>query len=80
MNTKLHAACGSEGRPLKLIIAVGQVSDGIGARARRLPNVEWLPGERGYDADWFREALEAGDARVHPGPQADRLLHWHKAR
>ncbi len=23
-----------------------------------LPDVEWLLGDRGYDADWFREALK----------------------
>ena len=35
-------------------------SDYIGARAllSRLPNVKWLLGDRGYDADWFREALQ----------------------
>ncbi len=37
-----------------------QVSDYIGARALlgSLPNVEWLLGNRGYDADWFRDALK----------------------
>uniref|UniRef100_UPI003AA9D44F transposase n=1 Tax=Tritonibacter scottomollicae TaxID=483013 RepID=UPI003AA9D44F len=31
-----------------------------GARAllRGLPKVKWLLGDRGYDADWFREALQ----------------------
>jgi transposase len=40
--------------------AAGQVSDYIGARALLggLPNVKWLLGDRGYDADWFREALK----------------------
>ena len=35
-------------------------SDYIGARAllSGLPNVKWLLGDRGYDADWFREALQ----------------------
>ena len=35
-------------------------SDYIGARALLsvLPNVKWLLGDRGYDADWFREALQ----------------------
>lgn len=41
-------------------MTAGQVSDYIGARALldSLPNVEWLLGDRGYDADWFREALQ----------------------
>ena len=60
MNTKLHAICDSQGRPLDLFITAGQVSDYIGARAllSGLPNVRWLLGDRGYDADWLREALQ----------------------
>ncbi|MFO8126444.1 IS5 family transposase [Yoonia sp.] len=60
MNTKLHAICDSKGRPLDLFVTAGQVSDYIGARAllKGLPQVEWLLGDRGYDADWFREGLK----------------------
>ena len=49
-----------EGSPADLFITAGQVSDYIGARAllSGLPNVEWLLGDRGYDADWLREALQ----------------------
>jgi transposase len=32
MNTKLHAICDSQGRPLNLFVTAGQVSDYIGAR------------------------------------------------
>jgi len=60
MNTKLHAICDSKGRPIDLFVSAGQVSDYVGARAllSTLPNVKWLLGDRGYDADWFREALQ----------------------
>ena len=60
MSTKLHAICDSQGRPLELLITAGQVSDYIGARAllSSLPKVKWLLGDRGYDADWLREALQ----------------------
>ena len=60
MNATLPAICDSEGRPLDLFLAAGQVSDYIGARAMlgNLPKVDWLLGDRGYDADWFREALQ----------------------
>ncbi len=60
MNTKLHAICDSQGRPLNLFVTAGQVSDYIGARAllSNLPKVDWLLGDRGYDADWFRNALK----------------------
>lgn len=60
MNTKLHGICDSQGRPLSLFVTAGQVSDYIGARAlvSSLLNVDWLLGDRGYDADWFRQALK----------------------
>ena len=66
MNTKLHAICDSKGRPLNLFITAGQVSDYIGARAlcSNLPDVDWLLGDRGHDADWFREVLE--DKGIRP--------------
>tara|TARA_R100000750_G_scaffold62842_1_gene58468 strand:- start:1584 stop:1982 length:399 start_codon:yes stop_codon:yes gene_type:complete len=60
MNTKLHAICDSQGRPIDLFVTAGQVSDYIGARAmlRGLPNVKWMLADHGYDADWFKEALQ----------------------
>ena len=60
MNSKLHAICDSKGRPISFFVSAGQVSDYIGARAllSSLPDVDWLLGDRGYDADWFREALQ----------------------
>ncbi len=60
MNTKLHAICDSQGRPIDLFVTAELVSDYIGARAllSGLPKVKWLLGDRGYDADWFREALQ----------------------
>ncbi|KRW94038.1 transposase [Paracoccus sp. MKU1] len=60
MNTKLHAICDSQGRPLNLFVTAGPVSDYIGARAllSSLPKVDWPLGDRGYDADWFRDALK----------------------
>ena len=56
----MHAICDSRGRPLNLFVTAGQVSDDIGARAflSSLPDVDWLLGDHGYDADWFREALK----------------------
>ena len=60
MNTKLHAICDSKGRPINFFVSAGQVSDYIGARAlpSSLPGADWLLGNWGYDADWFREALQ----------------------
>ena len=60
MNTKLHAVTDANGRPLSFFMTAGQVSDYTGAAAllERLPTAQWLLADRGYDADWFRAALE----------------------
>ncbi|WP_425465501.1 IS5 family transposase [Palleronia caenipelagi] len=84
MNTKLHAVGDRLGRPLDKLITAGQVSGYVGARARcsSLPDVEWLSGDRGYDADWFREALEDRGIRACiPGrKQCKRPIRYDKRR
>ena len=61
MNTKLHAVTDADGRPLSFFMTAGQISDYTGAAALLddLPKAKWLLGDRGYDADWFRDALQA---------------------
>lgn len=60
INTKLHAATDANGRPLSFFITAGQISDYTGAAALLddLPKAKWMLADRGYDADWFRDALE----------------------
>ena len=61
MNSKLHAVCDGEGRPLVLLLTEGQMSDYKGAALMLdvLPPAKAMLGDRGYDAGWFREALAA---------------------
>lgn len=58
-NTKLHAVTDALGRPIKMFMTAGQVSDYTGARAlvESLPEAKTLLADRGYDADWFRNEL-----------------------
>ena len=60
MNTKLHAVTDANGHPIKFFMTAGQVSDYTGAAAllSSLSEAEWLLADRGYDADWYREALQ----------------------
>ncbi len=60
MNTKLHAVTDAKGRPISFFMTAGQVSDYTGAAALldALPKAQWWLGDRGYDADWFRDALQ----------------------
>lgn len=84
MNTKLHAICDSQGLPLSLFVTAGQVSDSIGARALQsgLPDVDWLLGDRGYDANWFRDALKDKEIRpCIPGrKQRKTVIRYDKRR
>jgi transposase len=59
LNSKLHAVCNSEGKPLVLLLSEGQMSDHKGARLvlDALPPAKILIGDRGYDSNWFRKAL-----------------------
>jgi transposase len=58
-NTKLHAVCDSKGRPIQMYLSAGQTSDFTGAAGLLavLPAAKVLLADRGYDADWFRNAL-----------------------
>ena len=66
MNTRLHAVTDTEGRPIRFFMTAGQVSDYIGAMAllSSLPKADWLLADRGYDADWFRDALKDKGIKV----------------
>jgi transposase len=59
LNTKLHAVCDGAGRPLVMLLTEGQMSDHKGAflLLSSLPNARELLGDKGYDSDWFRQAL-----------------------
>jgi transposase len=61
LNSKLHAVCDGEGRPLVMLLSEGQMSDykGVALMLNALPPAKALLGDRGYDAGWFRNALAA---------------------
>ena len=61
MNSKLHAVCDGNGRPVVLLLTAGQMSDHKGAALMlpALPPARELIGDRGYDSGWFRAALAA---------------------
>ena len=90
MNSKLHAVCDGRGRPLILVLTEGQVSDFKGAALMiaDLPKAKVMLGDRGYDADWFRNALSqrgitpcipSKSNRIEPVPH-DRGLYRQRHR
>ena len=84
MNTKLHAVTDTIGRPIRFFMTAGQVSDYTGTRAlvSSLPAADWLLGDRGYDADWFREDLvNMGITHCIPGRQSrEKPVKYDKRR
>lgn len=70
MNTKPHAVTDANGRPIRFFMTAGQVSGYTGAAALldSLPKAQWMLANRGYDADWFPDALrEKGITPCIPG-------------
>jgi transposase len=59
LNSKLHVVCDGRGRPLVMLLSEGQLSDYKGAALmiEAFPKAKALLGDKGYDADWFRQAL-----------------------
>ena len=67
-----------EGKPVLLHLTAGPVSDYKGAVALldKLPKANELLADRGYDADWFRNALiEKGIAPCIP-PRKNRKIQY----
>lgn len=67
----MHSVCDADGKPLILLLTEGQISDYRGA-ATVLPvlppDATAMIADRGYDSDWFREALsDLGIAPCIPG-------------
>ncbi len=54
------------GRPLTFFLSPGQMSDAKGALVllAEMPPAKRLVGDKGYDADWRRDALKARAVRV----------------
>ncbi|QJB69730.1 IS5 family transposase [Parasphingorhabdus halotolerans] len=79
LNSKLHAVCDGEGRPIILLLTEGQMSDHKGAALllSSLPQARKLLGDKGYDSDWFRSALaERGITACIP-PRSNRKVQHH---
>ncbi|MCA6278293.1 MAG: IS5 family transposase, partial [Phenylobacterium sp.] len=59
LNSNRHAVCDGRGRPQIMLLSEGQMSDFkcVALMIDTLPRAKTLLGDRGYDADWFRQAL-----------------------
>ena len=69
LDSKLHAVCDGEGRPVLLLLTEGQQFDHKGAATLLpdLPAASALLGDKGYDSDAYRAALiKRGISRCIP--------------
>lgn len=73
----MHAVCDGLGRPRTLYLSAGQTSDYTGAAALlpSLPAAKILLADRGYDADWFRDALADKGIKACIPPKSNRKIH-----
>ena len=76
MNSKLHAVCDGDGKPVAMVLTEGQASDYRGAALLldKLPKAKDLLADRGYDSDWFRAALEAKGIKPCIPPRKNRKV------
>lgn len=60
LNSKLHAVCDGTGKPVRLLLTVGQTSNDTGARhvLPRLPQAHRMIADRGDDTDWLVAAVK----------------------
>ncbi|WP_146911481.1 IS5 family transposase [Gluconobacter thailandicus] len=84
LNSKLHAVCDGQGRPVRLHLTAGQVSDFKGADVllADLPDeTEEVIGDRGYDSTLIRLSLAERNITTCIPPKKNRKskppYDWH---
>ena len=74
MSTKIHALVDAAGLPVRIALTPGQASDVHGADMllNHLAAGSVLLGDKGYDADWIREKIEAQGAAPNIPDKSNR--------
>ena len=74
MNSKLHAVCDADGKPLILLLTEGQVSDYRGAATilPTLPDANMLIADKGYDSNAVRHQIEVQGCVPNIPPKSNR--------
>jgi putative transposase len=82
MNSKLHAVCDGDGKPVMMVLSEGQLSDHIGAKLLypQMPAAKHLIGDKGYDSDEFRAALKAKKIKACIPPRSNRKVQHHYSK
>ncbi|WP_141700935.1 IS5 family transposase [Mesorhizobium sp. SEMIA 3007] len=74
LTTKIHALVDAQGRPIKLTLTAGQMSDIASAAdlIKELPEGAMLLADKGYDANALRNAVTERKAWANIPPKANR--------
>jgi transposase len=74
LTTKIHALVDAQGRPIKLTLTAGQMSDIASAAGliKELPEGAMLLADKGYDANALRNAVTERKAWANIPPKANR--------
>ena len=77
--TKIHALTDEQCRPVAFMLTGGQIADcTAGAELlARMPACDILHGDKGYDSDWFRAALDSQGITACIPPKANRKVQYH---
>jgi transposase len=77
LKSKLHVVCDELGRPRTMFLSTGQTSDFTGAAAllSSQPAAKVMLADRGYDADWFRDALADRGVKAGIPSKSNRKIH-----
>jgi len=82
LNSKRHAVCDGQGRPVVMLLSEGQMSDYTGTKLMLdvLPSAKCFLVDRGYDADWFCKALRTKgiDPCIPPRKSQKKQIEYDK--
>jgi transposase len=76
LSTKIHALVDADGLPIRLSLTPGQASDVHGAQTllNNLRRGTIVLADKGYDADWIREKIEAQGAAPNIPDKSNRIV------
>ena len=76
LSTKIHALVDADGLPIRLSLTPGQASDVHGAQAllNDLRRGTVVLADKGHDADWIREMIEAQEAAPNIPDKSNRKV------
>jgi transposase len=74
LTTKLHVRVVGNGLPVQVELSPGQMNDAPMAKIllNDLPVGAAVIADKGYDADWFRDLIEASGCTPHIPPRSNR--------